>query len=539
MQSKRRTVGSGSTPSSCACKWLVSKQTILAIDCGTQSLRAILFSPKGELLERVQVSYEPYFSHQPGWAEQDPKVYWTSLCTACLQLKKAAPEEFNAVAGVGVATQRATMINVDQDGNPLRPAITWLDQRKATPFFGCKGLLNLGLKALNLEQKILIAQAEGKCNWIKEFQPEIWEKTHKYLQVSGFLNHQLTGNFSDSIASQIAHLPFSYRRQAWSKRYELLANLFPIEKEKLITLVPAGEALGAVTSKASDATGIPKGVPVIACASDKGCETIGAGVTDQRMISLSFGTTATVQTTSQKYFEAIKLMPAYPSPVAGAYNSEVEIFRGFWMITWFKNEFAQKEVEQAKAMGISAEEVLNQCLEKTDPGAMGLIVQPYWGPGLDRPLAKGAMIGFGDVHTKAHIYRAVIEGLGFALKEGMERIEKKGKVTVEKASVSGGASQSDEICRIMADIFNLPMIKGRTHETSGLGAAIITAAGIGVHSSLDEAVKNMMTVQKVFEPDHKNVSIYQDLYQRVYKKMYQALEPLYLEIKDITGYPEK
>jgi len=277
---------------------------------------------------------------------------------------------------------------------------------------------------------------------------------------------------------------------------------------------------------------------VIACGSDKGCETLGAGVITQNMASLSFGTIATVQTTSDKYFEAIKLLPAYPAPVPGCFNSEIEIFRGFWMITWFKKEFAQKEVEQARKAGIPAEEILNQFLARTEPGAMGLVVQPYWSPGIGQPKAKGAMIGFGDVHTKSHIYRAVIEGLGFALCEGKDKIEKKTKIKIEKAAVSGGASQSDEICKITADIFNIPMVKGRTHETSGLGVAIITAKGIGIYSSLDEAIDNMIKIKRVFEPDPNHVQIYKELYANVYSKMYQALEPLYLQIQQITGYPK-
>ena len=270
-----------------------------------------------------------------------------------------------------------------------------------------------------------------------------------------------------------------------------------------------------------------------------GCETLGAGVTNQKMVSLSFGTTATVQTTSQKYFEAIPFMPPYPAPVPGCYNPEVEIFRGFWMISWFKQEFAHKEVQEAHQLGIVPEEVLNRCLERTSPGAMGLVVQPYWGAGLDHPDAKGAMIGFGDVHTKDHIYRAVIEGLGFALFEGMEKIQKKGKIRVEKATVSGGASQSDEICKITADIFNLPMVKGQTHETSGLGVAILTAIGVGIYPGIDQAVANMVRIKTVFEPDPKNVILYEQLYSKVYQKMYKALAPLYSQIQEITGYPEK
>ena len=512
--------------------------TILAIDCGTQSLRAILFSQKGKMLAKVQIEYQPYFCKYFGWAEQDPELYWNSLIAACQKLNQANPELFKSITGVGVTTQRASMVNVDEKGIPLRPAIIWLDKRRSKPAWGQKGLLNLGLKITGLKKTLEDIQIQGKCNWIMQNQPEIWEKTHKYLQISGFLNHRLTGNFTDSVASQIGHLPFDYKKQAWAKRHQLSKKLFPIEKNKLPILVQPGDRLGTITLQAAQQTGIKKGIPVIACGSDKGCETLGAGVVNSKMASLSFGTTATVQTLSEKYVEPIKYLPAYPASVPGLYNPEVEIFRGFWMITWFKKEFAHKEAEQALKMGIPAEEVLNQCLVRTQPGAMGLIVQPYWGAGLDHPDAKGAMIGFGDIHTKDHIYRAVIEGLGFALWEGMERIQDKTGIKIEKAAVSGGASQSDEICRITADIFNLPMVKGQTHETSGLGAAILVAKGLGWFSNLDEAVANMVHAKKTFEPNPKHVKIYKALYSRVYARMYSVLKPLYSQIRDITGYPK-
>ncbi|MCK4767071.1 MAG: FGGY-family carbohydrate kinase [Desulfobacula sp.] len=516
----------------------MEQKTILAVDCGTQSLRTILFSQKGEVLARIQIEYEPYFCKHPGWAEQDPELYWNSLIKACHKLKQLSSKLFESIAGVGVTTQRASMVNVDEKGVPLRPAIIWLDQRRSKPVWGQKGPLNIGLNILGLKKKIDGIQSQGKCNWIMQNQPEIWEKTHKYLQISGFLNHRLTGNFADSVASQIGHIPFCYKKHLWAKKHQLARKLFPIEKDKLPILVPPGEILGRISTTASQQSGIKEGTPVIACGSDKGCETLGAGVVNSEMASLSFGTTATVQTLSEKYVEPIKYLPAYPASVPGFYNPEVEIFRGFWMITWFKKEFAYKEVEQAKKKGIPAEEVLNQCLERTQPGAMGLVVQPYWGPGLDHPDAKGAMIGFGDVHTKDHVYRAVIEGLGFALWEGLEKIQGKTRIKIEKAAVSGGASQSDEICRITADIFNLPMVKGQTHETSGLGAAILVAKGLGWFSSIDEAVGNMVHMKKIFEPNQKHVQIYKALYSRVYAKMYGALEPLYSQIRDITGYPK-
>ncbi|KAF0236204.1 MAG: carbohydrate kinase [Prolixibacteraceae bacterium] len=516
-------------------------KTILSIDCGTQSLRALIFSLKGDLLAVQRVKYEPYVSLNPGWAEQDAEVYWEALITACRSLKRESPEYFGAITGIGVTTMRDSMVNVDREGKPLRPIMVWLDQRKAKPVYKPGIGMKLLIWFIGMRDSIKKAQRDGKCNWIRQKQPEIWKKTHKFLQVSGYLNYMLTGDFKDSVASQIGHVPFDYKRLKWGNPKNLLtfsAKLYPVEKDKLAELVNPGEILGHITKSASTDSGLPENLPVIACGSDKGCETLGMGVLTNSIASLSFGTTATIQTTSKRYLEPIPFMPAYPAVFSGFFNPEVEIFRGFWMISWFKNEFAHKEIEEAKERGIQEEEVLNELLCQSPPGSMGLMVQPYWSPGLSQPAAKGAIIGFGDVHKKPHIYRAVIEGLVYALKEGKEKIEKVSKTKIHRLAVSGGASQSDEICQIAADIFNLPVIRGRTAETSGLGAAVLTAFGTGNYKTVEEAVGEMVQIKDEFYPNLNHVKVYAQLYKKVYKKMYRKLEPFYHAIRDITGYPE-
>jgi sugar (pentulose or hexulose) kinase len=517
---------------------IIDDEAILSIDCGTQSLRALVFNLSGLLLESVKIAYEPYLHPHPGWAEQDPEIYWNSLIAACRQLKEKNTRLWGRITGVGVTTQRATMINVDRRGVPLRPAITWLDQRKAEDKVPFKSIFYPFLKIGGKDRILSRIYRDGKCNWIRQYQPRIWEKTHKYLQVSGFLNYRLTGEYTDSVASQIGYIPFNYRKLTWCKPYELPAILFPVEKEKLPRLAVPGEVIGAISADAARFTGLKKGIPIVACGSDKGCETLGMGVVAKHMASLGFGTTATVQITSASYFEVLPMMPPYPAAVAGHYNPEIEIFRGYWMITWFKKAFAGKEVETALKNGIIPEVALDQLLAQSQPGAMGLVVQPYWGPGLNHPEAKGAMIGFGDVHTKAHVYRAVIEGLAFALLEGVRLIEKKGRVSIEKLAVSGGASQSDQICQISADIFNRLLLRGKTTETSGLGAAILTAYGLGYYPCMQTAMNHMVSYDKQFEPVRERADLYTELFEKVYLKLYTALSPLYRHIRDITGYPE-
>ena len=509
--------------------------TVLAIDCGTQSLRALLFSENGEVSDSVKVEYEPYFSPSPGWAEQDPEIFWTSLADACQRLKAKNPIGFEAIAGIGVTTQRGTMINLDIQGNVLRPAVVWLDRRMADDQFPWKSLLYPFLSFAGLSTAVSRLYKEGKCNWIRQHQPEIWKATHKYVQTSGFLNFRLTGEFRDSVASQIGHIPFNYKKMRWGSRFDLPTLLYPVEREKLPELAQPGEPIGQISRRAAAQTGLKQGIPVIACGSDKGCETLGMGVVDNQMASLSFGTTATVQITSSAYFEPIPMMPPYPASIPNHYNPEIEIFRGYWMITWFKNEFAHQEVQRAAQKGIAPEAELDALLRQSPPGAGGLVLQPYWGAGLDHPGAKGAMIGFGDIHSKAHVYRAVIEGLAYALLEGVQTLEKRGKTRIRKLAVSGGASQSNQICQISADVFNRPLVRGRTTETSGLGAAIITAAGVGIYPSIPAAMENMVAYDVTFEPDAGNASIYHELFRRVYLKIYPSLGPLYKEIEAILN----
>jgi len=515
------------------------EKLLLSIDCGTQSLRALIFDSEGNLRAAAKVEYEPYSSPHPGWAEQDAGVYWSSLCQTCQELKDFHPKLFAGIAGIAVTTQRDTMINVDKEGTPLRPAILWLDQRKAEARCGLGALHKLGIRIVGMQEAVAIIEKEGKVNWLKQHQPEIWAQTHKYLQVSGFLNYRLTGNYVDSVASQIGHIPFNYKRRRWAAAGELTSIILPVEKSKLVKLVEPGVLLGKLTETAARATGLRPELPVVAAGSDKGCETLGTGCIGPGTASLSFGTTATVQTTSRRYREPIRFMPAYPAVLPGQFNLEVEVYRGYWMINWFKKEFGLREMREAKRLNVPPEELLNDLLRTVPPGALGLILQPFWGPGINTPEAKGAMIGFGDVHNRAHIYRAIIEGLGYALLDGLDKIEKCSGIAVDKLTVSGGASQSDEICQIAADIFDRPVVRGAVYEASGLGAAVVAAVGLGWHEGFEQAVSRMVRYGREFRPDPQRAHVYRQLYTRVYRRMYATLKPLYVEIRDITGYPQK
>ena len=517
-----------------------SRDLILTIDNGTQSLKALVFDLQGELQAKAQVTFEPYFSPKPGWAEQDSQVFWQALCSACQQLWRRHPELPERIAGVALTTQRATVIPVDKDGRPLRSAILWLDQRKSHGLPSLTGPWGIIFKAVGLSKTIAYLMAEAEANWIRIHQPHIWERIDKYLLLSGYLTFRLTGEFADSIGCQVGYIPFDYKRLRWASDWNWKWRCLPIRRDMLPRLVPPAKPLGIISEQAARQTGIPAGLPLVAAATDKACEVIGSGALDSSVGCLSYGTSATINVTQKRYIESISLLPAYPSAVPGRHTMEILVYRGYWMVNWFKREFGHPECREAEKADTLPEVLFEELLTDTPPGSMGLMLQPYWSPGLKLPgpEAKGAIIGFGDVHHRGHIYRAILEGLAYALREGKERIEKRSGTTITNLRVSGGGSQSDGALQLTADIFGLPTARPHLYETSGLGAAIDAAVGLGFYEDFKSAVNAMTRTGDVFEPDPAHHRRYEALYRQVYLKMYKRLKPFYEKIREIVGYPD-
>ncbi|MBU6349089.1 MAG: FGGY-family carbohydrate kinase [Chloroflexi bacterium] len=511
------------------------RDLLLAIDHGTQSVRALLFDLQGMLVAKTQVPIEAYFSRQPGWAEQNPEYFWSSLCAACQGVWTQADRE--RVAGVALTAQRATVINVDGAGRPLRPAILWLDQRRTLGQPPVGGLWGMAFKLAGLSETIAYIQAEAECNWIRTHEPAIWAQTHKYLLLSGYLTFKLTGHFVDSVGCQVGYLPFDYKTQRWAASWDWKWRVAPIDPACLPELIAPAQPLGTVSAAAAAATGIPAGLPLIAAAADKACEVLGAGAFDPQIGCLSYGTTATITTTSSRYLEALPLIPPFPAAQPGAYNLEVQIYRGFWMVSWFKQEFGQREVQEAEASGIAPERLLDKLVAGVPPGCDGLMLQPYWSPGIrvPGPEARGAVIGFTDIHTRAHLYRAILEGLAYGLREGMERLEKRTGTPIRELRVAGGGSQSDAAMQLTADIFGLPAIRPHLYETSGLGAAIDAAVGLQLYPDFAAATAAMTRSGRRFDPDPRTRRLYDQLYRRIYLRLYDRLRPLYEELQQLSG----
>ena len=514
-----------------------SDELLLAIDCGTQSVRALLIDLQGNVLAKCQLPVEGYFSLQPGWLEHDADALWNTVARACQGLWESNAGLHSRVRGVVVTAQRGTLVPVDADGRALRPFIVWLDQRRASHSRQFSLGWRLAFRAAGVTRTVDYLTREAELNWIAEHEADTLARTHKVLLVSGWLIYQLTGRFADSVGSQVAYLPFDFRRHAWERPGNWKWQALPVRREQLPELVGIGATIGGLTSEAARRTGLREGLPVVAAAADKACEIVGAGAITHDIGALSFGTAASVDLTTPRYLEVIPFVPAYPAAVPGQYNLEVQISRGYWMVDWFKRQFGHIECTAASAQGVPAETLFDRMVATVPPGSEGLMLQPYWTPGLRQPGpdARGAVIGFSEVHTRAHLYRAILEGLAYALREGKERIESKAKAHIRSLRVSGGGSQSDEAMQLTADIFNLPAARPHTYEASGLGAAIVGAVGLGLYPDFPSAVSAMTRLGRTFEPNATHAARYEELYRRVYCRMYERLGPLYARLQHILG----
>lgn len=513
---------------------IMENPLVLTFDVGTQSARCLLVTKDGKFEDMCQVKYdEPYYSRNPGWAEQRPNFYFDKLCEIALQITSRNKSKLNRIIAVTITTIRDTMLCLDKNNEPVRDIILWLDKRKAdyhNPFGKLKELM---FKVVGMGEATKIIYRASVGNWIMQHQPDIWDKTAKYVMLPTYLNYKFTGNLVDSTANMIGHIPFDYKNRTWMKKNGLTRCICDVPAEKLCDLIPSGEVIGNITSEVSIKTGIPEGLPLISTGSDKGCETLGLSVINKNQAAISFGTTATIQMAVKKYFEPQKFMPAYPAVPNDMYNPEIEIYRGFWLLSWFVKEFGAEERIEAKKLGCSPEKLLDQYIERIPPGCDGLMLQPFWTPGVMSPNSLGAVLGFSDFHTHYHFYRAIIEGLDFELYHSLKNMEKRSGITIDEIFVGGGGSKSDIVCQITADIFGISVKRIQTHEACSIGASMVAFIANGVFKDYDDAIKNMVCEKDVFEPNAENHAIYMTLYKKAYSKIFSKLEPINKKIMGI------
>lgn len=521
------------------------KDRLLVIDIGTQSLRASIVESDGNILAFSQQKYEtPFFSPEEGFAEQDADYYMDKLAVATTELYNNSREELESVQAMVMVSIRDSSVILDENIKPIRPAILWIDQRtvrlKGDP--NLKAYEKLMMSLVGMRDAARMNSERTPSFWIEKHEPENWKKMKYYVTLPAYFNYRITGNLVVSSADCAGHYPIKFKDGKWYPKNHFKYDIFHIPYDSLCPLVQPGDVIGMVSEEFSSLSHIPAGLKLLASGSDKSCETFGNGCIDKSAASISLGTACSIDVVDSKYSEPESFLPAYKAPYDGSYDLEVQIYRGLWMIHWYLENFGDNDKNDAKKEGISVEQFLDKKMREIRPGCDGLVLQPYWGPGLARPNAKGSIIGFSGVHTRFHLYRSLIEGIAFALREGLDIIMKKTHKVPDYIVISGGGSTSNIFCQIITDVFGIPCYKSYSAESSTMGGAMSGFMTLGVFKDAKEARDAMIKKGELFAVNEQNHQIYDQLYNDVYVKMYPALHKIfnrcksfYLDTKEKLG----
>ena len=399
--------------------------------------------------------------------------------------------------GVGIGGIRCCRVLLKKDGTLAQPVISWMDARTAVPY--------------------------------EHTNPEVAYVT----STTGYLSCRLTGEFKDCIGNAFGEWPVDMETWNWSEDEEVIRK-YQIPREMLFEAVGPEEILGHVTKAASEKTGLPEGLPVVSVTNDKAVEGLGAGLVNDQTAVISLGTYITLMIQGKELPKDPKALWAIISSVPGKYLYEsYGIRRGMWTVSWFRDLFGDGLVQEAAKQGLSPEELLNKKAEKVPAGSDGLMTVLDWLANPWEPYKKGIMIGFGAHMDEAYMYRSILEGIAYTMKNNCDAMcEELGK-PLKEIVISGGGSNSDLFMQIFADIFNVPAKRNVVNESASLGAVINTAVALGEYESYEKAVEEMVEIKDVFMPIEKNAQLYQKLNQRAYKNMANYTDGVLKEIYNV------
>jgi sugar (pentulose or hexulose) kinase len=486
---------------------------VIALDTGTQSSRAIAFDATGEQLSTGRARHPELTVGDNGAVTQSPTDVWNALSQAISDCVATLGPRRDEIVAAALTTQRFTMIPCTADGTPLMDAIHWLDRRQGK-------LDDSALpKLLNRVPKMRTILGASRGRVLHTVAPELIQGTERFLPLSAWLTLQLTGEAVDTPGSFPGIWPMNAKTGEWQS-HDRMAKLLQIPISWLPPLVPAGAALGTISANGATATGLPRDLPLVAVGGDKQAEILGSGgvSTNASVGAISLGTAASVTTLIRRFQQDLSAQ-IYTTAAAepNAWCLEYMLNRGMWMVTWFmKNVAPDLDISEMEALA-----------KDTPIGAQGLSCIPRWAAPVAAPHERGAFLGFTEATGRAHMYRALIEGIGMDLRWGLDLLESKAKRQLTDLRVGGGGSQSEWVVQTLANVLGRPLRRGRTQELSALGAAINAAVHSGLYPDTESAVQVMTAGGSTVAPDAAAAEIYRGLYADRYLPRFQGLGRLF------------
>ena len=493
----------------------MQKKYVIGVDGGTESIRAGVFDLSGNPLAFASVTYPTNFPI-PGWAEQNPEDWWNALGGAVRRAVIDANVGKQEILGICLDTTCCSVVALDGAGNPLRPALIWMDMRSALQ---TEQVLATADPALQVNSNgggpVSAEWMIPKSLWIQQEEPEIFEKAETVCEFQDYLNFHLTGKRVASINNVSVRWHYGPGWGGWARSMVESLGMSELLKKWPAIVLRLGEEIGGLTSNAAAHLDLPEGVPVLQGGADAFIGMIGLGVVNPGSLAFITGSSHLHLGLSPQAFHGQGIWGTYADAVIpGLHVVEGGQTSTGSVVSWIR-----------RTLGSPSYEELNHEAAELEPGSEGVVIQEHFQgnrtPHTD-PLSRGVISGLTLKHGRGHLFRAALEGIAFGTELILETMRNNG-FAAETVVLAGGATRSDLWLQIHADVSNLPLTLTKVPDAPALGSAILAAVGSGAFSDIGTATQKMVQVDRVIEPNQETHARYQPFYQS-YQNHYLAMK---------------
>jgi xylulokinase len=487
------------------------------LDVGTGGTRAIIVDETGRILASATTEHEAFQSPKPGWAEQDPRDWWRAAAISIRGALNNASLSGDDISCIGFSGQMHGAVLVDDSGEVIRPALIWCDQRT-------QAQSNELLQKFGLDRLIKLTCNPPLTNftltkllWVREHEPENWKRVRKIMLPKDYVRFRLTGETAIDVADASGTLMLDVAKRTWS---DVILQGVQIDARFLPKLFESQEVCGKISKEGAEQTGLRISTPVVAGAGDQAAGAVGIGITKPGIASATIGTSGVVfAATDKPTLDPKGRLHTFCHAIPNRWHVMGVTQAAGLSLKWFREQFCA-----AGANGVSNYDQLSEEASRIEAGSGGVFWAPYLmgerTPHLD-PDARAAFIGLSASHSRAHLVRAILEGVAFSLKDTFTIFEEIG-VPVSQIRLGGGGARSATWRQIQADVYGQEVQTLAAEEGAAYGAAILAGVGAGVWQSVDQASDAIVRVVARIAPDPADQATMQKAYS-TYRKIYPAL----------------
>ena len=490
----------------------------LGLDVGTGGSRAVVIDTAGGIAAAATVEHEPFRSPHTGWAEQDPRDWWRASAAAI----RAVLNEIDppSIKAIGLSGQMHGSVLLDQNNAVLRPALIWCDQRTGdqcraiSETVGAQRLIELTCNPA------LTGFTLPKLLWVREHEPEVWQQTRAVLLPKDYVRFRLSGDKATDVADASGTLLLDVAARKWSS--EMLSAI-EIDEKVLPSVYESPEITGTISAAGNEATGLPKGTPIVAGGGDQAAGAVGMGIVRAGTVSATIGTSGVVFAASDKpSLDPKGRVHTFCHAVPNRWHV-MGVTQGAGLsLRWFRDQFGAGADD-----GRDPYDRLTDEAAQVAAGADGLLWTPYLmgerTPHLD-PNARASLVGLTASHTRAHVVRALLEGVAFSLRDTLE-IFREMQVPVSEIRLGGGGARSKLWRQIQADVYGREVATVKAEEGAAYGAAMLAGVGAGAWPSVDVACDAVVSVAECVKQDADAAALLERQYAR-FRMIYPALRPI-------------